>query len=543
MFFSWKTTLPAEANPERPTARVLVVSIDCTTASSETPMLAPAFLVAHARAEPFVRERIEFDIRQFSVLESVEGILEQILAKSYDVIGFSCYVWNFAVYEQLIPLVKQMRPDVMLMMGGPQILNEEEETFNRFPELDVLVYRDGEPAFRDLMIELASGRRDWASVGGVRVRGAGRVTDTRAQKKKVHFADIASPYLDGVITGRHKNLYLETYRGCPYSCAFCAWGGDEGPMNDLLPLDRVRRELDVVRSMGAHTLGFFDANFNQPPSRAQAIFDMILEAQQFKIVGMSVFAQTMREELAAKMSRVSTMIGVGLQTSDPEVNKVMKRRFRDEKMLAGVKLLKQHGLDFVLQVIIGLPGDTFASIASTIEYALAFEPPTIDVFRLMVLPGTEYRRRAQEFGLVYSRRPYHYVISTCTMSAQDINRAERMGQAVGVFYNRPETRQEMFRQMAENRESVVTWGDAMGTFIESFDLLDRTELRKGDLIRAKDVRYLLGIQSDFQRFRTELSIKMASRARSAPASAPQTVSGPLVLVPSVAPSMAVATQR
>ena len=132
----------------------------------------------------------------------------------------------------------------------------------------------------------------------MRVRTASGIVDTRARKKTVHFAEIASPYLDRVITGRHDNLYLETYRGCPYTCAFCAWGGDEGPMNDLLPLDRIRGELNVVRDMGAHTLGFFDANFNQPPARAEAIFDMILEIPQFKIVGMSVFAQIIAPRVA-----------------------------------------------------------------------------------------------------------------------------------------------------------------------------------------------------------------------------------------------------
>jgi len=243
----------------------------------------------------------------------------------------------------------------------------------------------------------------------------------------------------------------------------------------------------------------------------------------------------MREELAAKMSRVAMMIGVGLQSSDPDVNIVMKRRFRDEKMIAGVKRLRQHGLEFVLQVIIGLPGDTYESIAASIEYALALEPPTIDVFRLMVLPGTEYRRRADEFKIVYSRRPYHYVVSTCTMSPADINRAERMGQAVGVFYNRPETRQVMYQQMAQRGESVISWGDAMGTFIEHFRLLDRVELRKGDLIRAKDVAYLLKLQSDFERFRVELAVKAAWQ-QSRPAERP----APLVS-PMAAPSVATAT--
>jgi radical SAM superfamily enzyme YgiQ (UPF0313 family) len=522
MFFSWKTTLAPEGlSPTDPRLRVLLISIDCTPESTRTPMLAPAFLVAHARAEPIVRQRVEFDIRQFWVQEAVESMLEQILAKDYDAIGFSCYVWNYAVYEQLIPLLRQVRPDALLIMGGPQILNQEDHVFSQFPELDVLVYRDGEPAFRDLMIELATGRRDWPAVGGVLVRRGEEIIDTKARKKTVRFGQIASPYLEGVITGRHENLFMETYRGCPYTCAFCAWGGDEGPKNDMLPLERIRGELKIMEAMGATSVGFFDSNFNQPPSRAESIFDMILEGNRIKTVGMSVFAQTMRDGLAEKIGRVHTMMGVGLQSSDPGVNMTMTRRFREEKMMAGIKMLKKHNLNFVLQVIIGLPGDTYETVARSIEYAIAHEPPTIDVFRLMVLPGTEYRRRADEFKLVYSPRPYHYVVSNNSMGPTEINRAERMGQAINVFYNRPATRQEMLRQVAENQESVITWGEGIGTFIESFGLMDRAELRKGDLIRGKDDSYLLKILSDFRRFRAELTMR-AAKEDLAPAAFPDT---------------------
>jgi hypothetical protein len=190
-------------------------------------------------------------------------------------------------------------------------------------------------------------------------------------------------------------------------------------------------------------------------------------------------------------------------------------------------MLKKYGLDFVLQVIVGLPGDTYESIASSIEYALAHEPPTIDVFRLMVLPGTEYRRRTEEFKLVYSPRPYHYIVSNYSMDAAQINRAERMGQAINVFYNRPTTRKQMLQQAAENGESVVTWGEAMGTFIESFGLLDRTELRKGDLIRDKDPTSLLKILSDFRRFRAELSVRTAQEELSAVTTAAHASSAPV----------------
>ena len=237
---------------------------------------------------------------------------------------------------------------------------------------------------------------------------------------------------------------------------------------------------------------------------------MLLEDDVIQMIGMSVFAQSMRDDLAARMSQRTTLIGVGLQTTDYQVNQLMKRRFRDEKMIAGVQMMKKYRLNFVLQLIIGLPGDTLASIANSIKYTLSLEPPTIDVFRLMVLPGTEYRRRAEEFELVYSHRPNHYIVSNQSMTPEEINRAERMGQALNVFYNMPNTRHEMYRQVAENHESIIHFCDAIGTFIENFQLLDREELRRGDIIRSVDQAYLMRILWDFERFRGELVRKVAS---------------------------------
>jgi anaerobic magnesium-protoporphyrin IX monomethyl ester cyclase len=395
------------------------------------------------------------------------------------------------------------------VMGGPQLQEQERQVFDRLPELDIVVFGEGEVAFAEIVRQLAAGTRDWSAAPGILARSAnGVVVDTSMNRVRTPFAEIASPYLEGVITGQHPNLFFETYRGCPYTCAFCAWGGDEGPKADVLPLDRIRAELDVARAMGARTLGFFDSNFNQPVRRAEQIFDMILEDDQFQTVGMSVFAQTLLEPLAQKMSRRSTLIGCGLQTSDADVNTIMHRPFRHQKMDRGVGYMKQNGLQFVIQVIVGLPGDSLPTLRSTLEYAMALEPPTIDAFRLMVLPGTEYRRRAAEFGTVFESRPFHHVISHNTMSAAEINRAERMAQALTLFYNLETTRAEMFRQARENDgEAVIDFAQAIGNFMDVFNLFDREELRKGDLVRRKQEPELMEILRDFQRFRHDLSVE------------------------------------
>lgn len=510
MKLSWRTTISPDGSVrDREKIKILLVSLDCTVEMSRSPMLGPAFLVAHSRRDPLIKSRVEFDIRQFSIEEPVEVIIGEIITKNYHAIGFSCYVWNYCIYEQIIPVLKQIRPETILIMGGQQLLGQERKTLRQMPALDIIVYRDGEIAFTEIVRQIVMGKYDWSAIGGIFFQNSGEIIDTSAKKKWIKYADIASPYLEGVITGRNHNLFMMTYRGCPGRCAFCVWSETEGHKIERLPLDRIRQELSIIQDMGATNLGIFDSNFNHPPSRAEKIFDMILENKQLNLVGTHLFAQSMNDELASKMGRVQTLVGVGLQSTNPETNTKMGRRFDVEKMAAGIWLMKNYNLQFTLQMIVGLPGDTYDTIARTLNYALQFRPPVIDAFRLMVLPGTEYRLRAEEYKLIYEPRPNHHVISHYSMSCDEINRAERMAQALTIFYNRPQTREEMFIQAAENNESIIDFCDSIGKFIDNFNLLNRQELRKGNLIKMNEEAYLLEILEDFNRFRKELSEKSA----------------------------------
>lgn len=505
---SWNVTISPEISvSEAEKIKVLLVSVDWNRDMSRTPMLAPAFLVAHSRRDPQIRSRVEFEIRQFCMNDPVEIIIAEILARKRHIIGFTCYVWNYDLYEQILPVVKQIHPETILIMGGPQLLGQERDVMRWMPDLDIVAYKNGETAFTDIIRQTLTGKHDWFSIGGILSRSNGEIIDNSHQAKQLNFADVASPFLEGVITGKHRNVFLMTYRGCPGHCAFCAWSGNDGRHLDMLPMDRVRRELEVIREMGATSLGIFDSNFNQPPGRAQEIFDIILENKQINLVGTSIFAESMNNDLANRMGQVQSLIGVGIQAIKPGVNTVMGRHCELDRLSAGIRIMHLNNLQFVLQMIVGLPGDTYASIAETLNYALQFQPWRIDAFRLMVLPGTEYRFRAEELKLVYETRPFHYVISHYSMSCAEINRAERMAQALTLFYNLPEAREEMFIMAAENHETIIDFANAIGVFIDNFHLLDRQEFRKGTLFRVNDKSFLLEILHDFKQFRKDLANK------------------------------------
>lgn len=495
--------LPESEVASQPFKRVLLLSIDYNSQVSQTPMLGPAFLVAHARSVPEIRRAVEFEIRQIGTEMSVEKIIELITTRQYDAIGLSCFAWNYGHFQQLIPLLKKLMPGVLLIMGGPQTAGQGKQLLEWNPELDIIVYGGGEVAFAEIVLQLVLGNRDWDRIGGIAYRYNSSLFDTSSRKKHVPFEEIASPYIEGVITGHHPNLYMETQRGCPYSCAYCVDGNKGTKGKDVLSLARIKHEIAIMKDLGSVMLGIFDPNFNQPGHRAEQVFDLIVSNGTFATIGASVYAQTLRESLVAKMARHITILGVGLQSSDVGVNANISRRFHSEKMKRGIELLNRYGLEYTLQIIIGLPGDTYESIVQTLNYTINLRPPGIDAFRLMILPGTEYARRSDELGIIHERYPFHYIISHATMGTEELNRAERMAQALAIFYNRPKTRRELFLQAADAGLTITDYSESIGTFIENFELIDRTELRKGNVVRAINEDQLLTILAEFKKFRKE----------------------------------------
>jgi hypothetical protein len=115
-----------------------------------------------------------------------------------------------------------------------------------------------------------------------------------------------------------------------------------------------------------------------------------------------------------------TFLEVGLQTTDTTALATVERRLKMEKFLKGIGYLKEYQLDFELQLIYGLPGETAASFRKSLQFAVSLDPPDLAVYPLMVLPGTELWRKAEAIGLRFDPEPPYYVLSHATMSADVI---------------------------------------------------------------------------------------------------------------------------
>jgi len=189
--------------------------------------------------------------------------------RSADIVCFSTYVWNIRLSLEIAQALKQIKPEIVTVFGGPQIPDRDTETFLRQnPCIDLACHGEGERAFLALLENHVE--RNWEAVPSLSYMDtAGRFVQTARGERIADLSEVPSPYLEGVFTTlleSHSDIQWvglwETNRGCPFSCAYCDWGSRT--KNRVVPrnLDDVYQEADWFRDHQVEFIFCCDANFS-----------------------------------------------------------------------------------------------------------------------------------------------------------------------------------------------------------------------------------------------------------------------------------------
>ena len=167
------------------------------------------------------------------------------------------YEYNKALAKE----VKKLHPSATIVFGGHNV-QRDFRTFDECPEADYIIYREGEEAFRKLVLCLLNGESP-ENVENIAYRTANRYFKTK--EKDFCLSEYPSPYLNGFFDGisdgkTNFSAILETNRGCPFKCAFCDWG-TLGSRVRAFPMERVRAEIDWIASHGIEYVYCADGNF------------------------------------------------------------------------------------------------------------------------------------------------------------------------------------------------------------------------------------------------------------------------------------------
>jgi len=351
---------------------------------------------------------VEFDINQRPL-----DIAEVLLARDPRIIGFGVYIWNVEETREVASAIKRVRPDITIVLGGPEV-SYELETQPIVALADYVITGEADLKFGEVCAQLLRGEKPANKVIPAELPDVARL----ALPYEFYNADDIA----------HRVIYVEASRGCPFTCEFCLSSLDI-PVRQF-PLEKMLDALQGLIDRGVKQFKFVDRTFNLNLNVSRALLQFFLQRFQpgmffhFEMVP-DRLPEALREVIA-KFPPGALQFEVGIQTFNEEVGGLIKRRQNYDRLEDNLKYLRaQTGVHIHADLIVGLPGETVESFASGFDRLIGLGPQEIQVGILKRLRGTPIARHDGEWRMVYSAHAPYEILQNKLISFAEMQRLRR----------------------------------------------------------------------------------------------------------------------
>lgn len=382
-------------------------------------------------------------IVEFTISQNPKDIAEKILALEPKILGLGVYIWNTDLTYQLISILKKVNPELIIVLGGPEV-SHETATQPICQVADYVIQGEADFEFTQLCRQLLKGSQPAGKI----VRGD--LPEIRQIRLPYSY------YTDEDI--KNRIIYVEASRGCPYRCEYCLSSLDKSVRS--FDLDLFLTEVDTLIQRGARSFKFVDRTFNLSITSSTRILEFFLKRID---LGLFLHFEMVPDrlpnelrELIAQFPDGSLQFEIGIQTWSPKVAELVSRRQNYEKIRENFSFLNEKtGVHLHTDLIAGLPGETLESFGQGFDQVAALGTQEIQVGILKRLKGTPIIRHDQQWEMVYQDHPPFQILRTKTMSFNELQRLGRFAQfwdSVANSGNFPRTTQFLKEKcLSENR--------------------------------------------------------------------------------------------
>ncbi|NBI29055.1 B12-binding domain-containing radical SAM protein [Chengkuizengella marina] len=382
----------------------------------------------------------DFDIQmaEYTIKDPVMNIVSDLFQKDADVIGFSCYIWNIEETITVIEMLKKIKPELKIVLGGPEVSYDTDYWMKRIPEVDFIVMGEGEETFHHLLTELQNEQK-YHFIYGMAYRKEQEVI-INPPRPKLNLNDIPTPYRfqEDLHNVTNRIVYFETSRGCPFSCQFCLSSIEVGVR--YFDIERTKEDLLFLIESGAKLIKFVDRTFNIKRDYAMEVFEFLIENHQGCVFQFEITADIMRPEVLDYLSENAPegifRFEIGVQSTNDETNDLIQRRQNFEKLSRTVTKVKESKkIDQHLDLIAGLPKEDYTSFRKTFNDVFELRPEELQLGFLKMLRGTGMRNTAHKYGYKYMDRAPYEMLENDMMSFSDIVRIKRVEDVLEKYWN------------------------------------------------------------------------------------------------------------
>jgi anaerobic magnesium-protoporphyrin IX monomethyl ester cyclase len=378
------------------------------------------------------KHREGLDWKEFTIKEKPEDIAN--VCKDYEVIAFSCYIWNITPTLAVARLLKQLNPDIKILLGGPEVSYEYDDFIAR-EEVDYIIVGEGEIPF-SLFLD------HYPNIDQVpnlvhKSEGEVKMFPKDLTFNLEDYRGINPYENDDASHLYNKVCYVETSRGCPYKCEFCLASLDNKVR--YLPIEDIKANLLYLMERG-RTIKFLDRTFNVKKDFAIDIFQFILDHHRpGNVFQFEITADIVHPDIVAFIQKHIPKdlfrFEIGIQTVNQKANLQVSRKQNFDKTSAVIKQL-ENKIEMHLDLIVGLPLDEWADIKMSIEEVFKLHPPELQLGFLKFLRGTPLRNKHQQHDYVFDPMPPYQMIQSKYLSKEELYRITLLEEALEIYWNK-----------------------------------------------------------------------------------------------------------
>lgn len=352
---------------------------------------------------------------QLTINDPYYDTLLKVTGSRADALFFSVYIWNASYISRLLADLALVRPDLPVVLGGPQA-----PSISNLPENCTVVEGEIEGVEQEFYSDLK--------------KGVLKPSYTAQSGKSFQ-----APYTDEdlSIELRHRQVYYESSRGCPFKCSYCLSSVSRGVRHK--DLDAVKEELQGILKHQPKIIKFVDRTFNDNAERALMLWQYLAASPGTTRFHFEVAPDRFNEDMLTFLETVPTdsfQFEIGIQSTCEKTLEAINRRMDVEAAVENIRRLA--GFDNIhlhVDLIIGLPFETQKSFRESFNRVFALKAHYIQMGLLKILPGTPMSMEKDQFGLVFCEQPPYQVLANRWLDHQALSELYAFGECVEDFYN------------------------------------------------------------------------------------------------------------
>lgn len=377
------------------------------------------------------------EIQEFTINNDDDHVFVELMRKEYDIICFSCYIWNVDKILYLAENLKKARPNTKILLGGPEVSFDVIPLMSKHKSIDFIIAGEGETSFSELIEALISNEPELNKIRGLTYREDGKIY-VNPTAPPLHFESVPFPYLS-LVSEDDKIMYYESSRGCPFQCSYCLSSIDRKVR--ALSIERVKSDLSYFIYKRVRQVKFIDRTFNWNSKRCLDIMKyLILSDNGVTNFHFELCGDLIDDDMITLLRDVRPglfQFEIGVQSTNEEALRACNRSTNFKNLAENVKRLMEMGnVHLHLDLIAGLPFEDYQSFRNSFNQVYSLKVHQLQLGFLKLIKGAPIRSQVEEHGYVYRSKAPYEVISNKYMSANEFIRLKKIEKLLDLYYNR-----------------------------------------------------------------------------------------------------------